>query len=224
MNPLREHVERLFSAYKPTREIQELKEEVFGNLEAKAADLIAGGMETEEAVRRAIAGLDNIDYLIEDNKRIYINKFRLELAQLVLQAVLVFWILSMPLLLLGPSRLNLLLLAAVCVAGLLYVLQSFRMKGDTVERVETRNYRSACRTAKWIWLLWGLYMVISLLSVTGIHFGSNIWYGRPVRVEGPYQWAAVAAGYAKPLAFLWIPLMAARIPKLMLKNEAGGDV
>ncbi|MDR0270460.1 hypothetical protein [Paenibacillus sp.] len=39
MNPLQEHVEKLFAGYNPTRQVRELKDEILSNLEAKVAEL-----------------------------------------------------------------------------------------------------------------------------------------------------------------------------------------
>jgi hypothetical protein len=39
VNPLQEHVEKLFAGYNPTRQVRELKDEILSNLEAKVAEL-----------------------------------------------------------------------------------------------------------------------------------------------------------------------------------------
>ncbi|MCK8485656.1 permease prefix domain 1-containing protein [Paenibacillus sp. MBLB2552] len=84
MNPLQKHVDRLFAGYPATGRIRELKEEIVGNLEAKASDFMAGGMDYEQAVQAATASLTRIDGLIDQHPLIYVNRYRLELLQRVL--------------------------------------------------------------------------------------------------------------------------------------------
>lgn len=61
-----------------------MKYEVLSNLEAKLQDLTDSGMEYSKAVNKAIASIDNIDYLIDGNRQVYVNKYKLEYIQIIL--------------------------------------------------------------------------------------------------------------------------------------------
>lgn len=84
MNMLQKHVNRLFAPYPDTPEIREMKDEIAGNLEAKVADLMKEGMDYNEAVRLAVADIPSVDGLIEEDREIFVNRYRLELGQLAL--------------------------------------------------------------------------------------------------------------------------------------------
>jgi hypothetical protein len=53
MNELREYVDCLFAHYKQTIKIKDLKEEIYGNLEARKNDLISTGVSEAEAIESA---------------------------------------------------------------------------------------------------------------------------------------------------------------------------
>lgn len=70
MNRLKEHVDRLFSGYKESSQIRELKDEILSNLEAKVADLTSNGMEYHQAVSITVEQFNQIDGLIDDHKKV----------------------------------------------------------------------------------------------------------------------------------------------------------
>lgn len=61
MNELRMYVERLFQGKVLTTENIELKEEIYGNLVARYEDLIADGLDEDEALRRTKESITSID-------------------------------------------------------------------------------------------------------------------------------------------------------------------
>ncbi len=61
---LRAHIEALFANAPHTRKAQELKEELYADLSAKYADLIAQGKSEEDAYQIAIAGIGDVDELL----------------------------------------------------------------------------------------------------------------------------------------------------------------
>lgn len=65
MNELRMYVERLFEGKVLTAENIELKEEIYGNLVARYEDLIAGGMEADEALRRTKESFTSVDDVLD---------------------------------------------------------------------------------------------------------------------------------------------------------------
>lgn len=224
MSSLKAHVDNLFKGYKESRQILELKDEIFSNLEARVADLKADGMTHPQAVRAAIESIGSVDHLIDGNQTVYINRYRVELLQLALLYSLVGWIITIPPRIIGAGLLlNYLLLAVAAVTGILYVILSARKDRDYLDRTATCSIRSASRYRKLAWLIWGLFIVVSVLSVTAIHFGSNIWFGRPITISGPYQFAVLGINYALPFTSVIIPLLISESVRLMQKHEAGDD-
>ncbi|WP_068787150.1 permease prefix domain 1-containing protein [Paenibacillus phocaensis] len=221
MNPLQKHVDRLFAGYPATGRIRELKEEILGNLEAKTADYMAGGMNYEQAVQAATASLTRIDGLIDENPQIYVNRYRLELLQKVLLFTLILWIFTIPLRMIERTPLSYLFLALVLLLGCLYLILNALWRGRALEVTAPRNIPIARRRSRLVWLLWGLFIVITVLGITALRFSSNIWFGYQVKIGGPYQFAVLGIQYAKPLLTILIPLAFQASATLISKHEAG---
>ncbi|MGG6310867.1 permease prefix domain 1-containing protein [Paenibacillus macerans] len=221
MNALQKHVDRLFAGYPKTAKIREMKEEIAGNLEAKAADLAAGGMSYEEAVKAATSSLTSINGLIDENRDIYVNRYRLELLQKILLYALILWIFTIPLRLVERSMLSYLLLAVVLLFGILYLVLNAAWREGALDETAPCNLNKARRRTRLVWLLWGLFILVSVLAVTAVRFGSNIWFGHQIKIIGPYQLAVVGFSYAKPFLTILIPLSVQAGYRLISKHEAG---
>lgn len=65
MNELRMYVEHLFEGKVLTSENIDLKEEIYGNLMARYEDLLADGIAEDEALRRTMESMTNIDDVLE---------------------------------------------------------------------------------------------------------------------------------------------------------------
>lgn len=221
MNPLQKHVDHLFAGYPATGRIRELKEEILGNLEAKAADYIAGGMEYEQAVQAATASLTRLDGLIDESPQIYVNRYRLDLLQKTLFFSLILWILTIPLRMIDRTPLSFLFLVLVLLLGILYLVLNSVWRGRALEVTAPRNLHVARRRSRVVWLLWGLFILVTLLAITALRFGSNIWFGHQVKIGGPYQFAVLGIQYAKPFLTILIPLAFHASTTLISKHEAG---
>lgn len=221
MNSLHNHVDRLFAGYPATRRNREMKEEIISNLEAKVADLMAGGMDYEQAVRTATSSFTRIDGLIDEHPPIYVNRYRLEWMQKVLFLAIILWIFTIPLRLIERTPLSFFLLGFVLVLGLLYLVLHFAWRGRALEVTAPRHLAAARRRSRIVWLLWGQFILITLLAITALRFGSNIWYGYQVKIGGPYQFAQLGIQYAKPFLTIWIPLAFQLSASLLTKHEVG---
>ncbi|MGP0584199.1 permease prefix domain 1-containing protein [Paenibacillus timonensis] len=221
MNPLQKHVDHLFAGYPATGRIRELKEEILGNLEAKAADYIAGGMEYEQAVQAATASLTRLDGLIDESPQIYVNCYRLDLLQKTLFFSLILWILTIPLRMIERTPLSFLFLVLVLLLGILYLVLNSVWRGRALEVTAPRNLHVARRRSRVVWLLWGLFILVTLLAITALRFGSNIWFGHQVKIGGPYQFAVLGIQCAKPFLTILIPLAFQASTTLISKHEAG---
>lgn len=221
MDVLRKHVDSLFSKYKNTKEIIDLKNEILSNLQAKTADLSENGMDYNEAVNKAKESISGIDNLINGNTKVYINKFKLEYIQIILLYSLIGWILTIPIKVVGMGiLLNLLFFISSIALGFYYFKLSGKKQEEYLNESAWLNINSACKIRKTVWCLWALFIAATFILITGVQFGSNIWFSRPVRISGPYQFAVTVIGYLLPALTIIVPIAASYAPKLIIKYEA----
>lgn len=222
MNSIQDHVDILFKGYGKSNEIQELREEIISNLEAKVTDLTSNGMDYNQAVVIAKNSIKSVDHLIEGNKEIYINVFKTELSQIALLYFLIAWIITIPLrfvsvgFLINPS-----LLIAVVVTGVKFLSFNSNKEQSFLQMTATLNIKSAYRYRKFAWLIWGLFILTSIIGITAIQFGSNLWFSRPISIDGPYQFAVLVVRYFVPFVSIIIPLLFSSAIKLIFKYEVG---
>lgn len=219
MIDLKDHVDELFRRQRLTPEVKDLKEEILSNMTAKMNDLIAQGMEADMAAEKAKESLSTIDSLIDGNQLTDISKYHLECTQTVFLNCIVFWIFSLPLLvtrLAGSSYLGLLLTIS---SGIAYFLQGRQQAGF----VAFVSISTSERRQKTAWIVWGLFFAVCAGTIAALTFGSDIWFGRPLTVSGPYQMANIAARFYVPLLTILIPITFSRCTTLLLKNRKGHE-
>jgi len=224
MNDLKNHVDAMFRKYKENDKIKELKNEVLSNLEAKVKDLTESGMEYSEATRMAKESISSIDYLIDGNKKVYINKLKLEYLQIVLLYFLVGWIITIPAFFSRAGViLNIGLFISSVILGIKYIKSCKKNQPDFIQDMSFVNIQFAYRIKKITWAIWLLYIIVTTFFTTALRFASNIWFSRPVQVSGPYSFASLILEYFLPFISIIIPLVINAAPKLILRYEVGGD-
>jgi hypothetical protein len=223
MDELKRYVDRLFSGHKETKEVRELKAEILGNLEARMADHIEEGVPYNEALTRAMRSLDTVDYLLPDQKPVYVNRRKVELLQAGLLYTVIAWILTIPLRIMFVGRfvVNNLLFLAVVILGVIYLILSSRKDETYLNAVAPLNKKRLTQYRKAAWLVWALFIVVMTAFTTAIRFGSDIWFGRAVQIDGPYQFAVIAVTYAVPLITIILPLLFSKACTLAEKHEVG---
>ncbi|CAM3412982.1 MULTISPECIES: permease prefix domain 1-containing protein [Paenibacillus] len=213
------YVNRLFANHRKTRETLELKQEILSNLEAKVADEMAHGMDRQAAIRLAIDGIEGIDDLLDDNPRMYVTRYRYELLQSALIYILLAWILTLPARIMPSGvMINSLLLCLAALAGIMFLVVSSHLKRDDTQ---TAVVHSAGRShwPKTAWAIWGIFMVVVTAYTFILHFGSDIWFGRPLKVDGPYSLYVLAMQLALPLTSVIVPMLVHRASRLTDKHE-----
>ncbi len=224
MNNLKNHVDSMFARYKENEQIKELKYEILSNLEAKVEDLTAKGMKYNEAINKAKESISSIDYLIDGNKKVYINKYKLEYTQIVLLYFIIAWIITIPVEIIGAGIiLNIGLFISSFAVGMRYFLLNRENNIEYLQCKSFINIQSSYKFRRIAWIVWFLYISVSTLLTTAIRFGSNIWFSRPVITTGPYQFAEIAIAYFIPFVLIIIPLIFNVAPKLILRYEVGED-
>ncbi|MCL1791105.1 MAG: permease prefix domain 1-containing protein [Peptococcaceae bacterium] len=227
MNDLETHVNHLFKGYTNSPQNNDLKAEILSNLEAKKKDLINSGMDESTAVQQTRDTLTSLDGLIEETKSIYIGRYMLEVVQTLLLYLLVAWIVSIPLTIMGFWKSHELLLKCVIVIGTGYLIASLighlvlpHIARKNLGRKAVINLDHMRRIRRYTWGIWLLFIILFTLILTGAMFGSNIWYSRLVVFNGPYEFAMTMLTYLEPFFTIVIPLTLHKLPGLVQKHEA----
>lgn len=219
MIDLKQYVDELFRHQRLTPEVKDLKEEILSNMTAKMDDLIAQGIEADIAANKAKESLSTIDYLIDGNQLTDISKYRLECMQTVFLNCIIFWIFSLPLLFTHFSLFSYLGLLLTISSGMVYFVQNKQPSGV----VAFLSIAASERRKKTAWIIWGLFFVVCAGIMAALTFGSNIWFGRPLNINGPYQMANVAVRFYMPLLTILIPITFSSFTKLLIKNRKGHE-
>ncbi|AIQ13127.1 permease prefix domain 1-containing protein [Paenibacillus durus] len=222
MKHLQNYVDQLFKEHKDNKQTRELKDEILSNLEAKVADLTANGMDYTQAVKVATENIDSVELLIDGNTRVYTNRYRIEFLQVALLYFLIAWVITIPLRLVGMGiLLNFFLLIVVFAVGILFFVLNSKKESHYWGKTSIYNINTVMRYRKIAWLIWGLFVTVSILGNTAVEFGSNIWFGRAINITGPYQFAVLVIRYVLPFVSIIIPLLFPAALKLIRKYEVG---
>lgn len=223
MNELTKHVDRLFYKYKHHPNAKELKEEILGNLEEKKADLMASGLSEQQAIAEAIKDMGTIDHLLDDNVMVYVNKANREWLQSTLIYVLMAWLLSIPITLFGVYiNVSVLMFAGVVLVGIIYIVNITNKDPQYFNQTNYVDVKKYGIWEKFSWIAWAILVVGNIVIVTGVRFGSDIFFGRVIKIDGPYQLAYIAVQYLLPMLAIVVPL-SLRKYRLLIRKYRGGD-
>ncbi|WP_211222617.1 permease prefix domain 1-containing protein [Paenibacillus daejeonensis] len=219
---MKQHVDNLFRGYRETAQVRDMKEEILGNLEAKTADLIAQGWDEEDAKHHAVASITSIDGLMDEEVKIAMKPFLLDLTQWTLIFLLLAWIIAIPSRAVGAGVLAqlVIMISLICV-GCWYVILLLLMRHNS-DGLRLVHRGKLTRIVRVVWGLWIVFLLICWLDVTGMLFASNIWFGRPIEISGPYQFAVIVYQYILPLLSLIVPLSARTALRILPRHERGG--
>ena len=81
MNELRNYVNSLFSGYRKTAQIKDLKEEIYGNLEARKADLISLSTSEAEAIEQVKNSITSIEVQVNANSTFMADQIAVKISQ-----------------------------------------------------------------------------------------------------------------------------------------------
>ncbi|MEZ2735989.1 permease prefix domain 1-containing protein [Aneurinibacillus aneurinilyticus] len=217
---LSNYVERLFSNYKQNQEIQEMKEEILTNLEAKVEDYMEQGMSRDEAFDQAVKHIDSVDFMIDGNHRIYVNRYLTELIQTALIYSLLIWIITIPARIMFKGvLLNEALMFVSMMVGVIYLFMICRTNDETRDTVSIVNIKYVFKWKRKIWLIWLMFIIAILVTIIALRFGSDLWFWRPVHISGPYQLAELLYSFSYPFISIAIPLLFNKACSILGKYE-----
>ncbi|WP_315121195.1 permease prefix domain 1-containing protein [uncultured Clostridium sp.] len=219
MKDLEKYVDGLFANYKKTKDIEDLREEILSNLEARIKDNMDSGLDYKEAYDEAVKNIESIDMFIDDNKEIYINKFKRELAQIGVLYALIGWIFTIPLRLIFRSMINNIFMIALICIGIIYLFMIYKKDDEYLSKTSIIDMHDINTLKRYTWIIWGIFMSLMTLVNFALRFASNVWFSRPVRIDGPYQFAMIVGSFFIPLLSIVIPLFINRACKLINEYE-----
>lgn len=215
MSDLQKYVDELFRHQRLTPEVQDLKEEILSNMLAKRDDLITQGLSEERATEKAKESLSDIDFLIDGKQLTDIGRYHLECVQTILLNCIIFWIFSLPLLFTHYALSCYIGLVLVIISGCAYIFR--KDKRDNM--IAVLSVTDSERRSKMVWRIWSVFFLVTAGTMVALTFGSNIWFGRPLNISGPYQLANIAVRFYLPLLTIVIPITVSNLSKILLKNR-----
>lgn len=219
MKDLQQYVDNLFRHERPTPEVQDLKEEILSNMRAKRDDLMAQGLSVEQATLKAQESLSAIDELIDGNQLTDVRSYHLACLQTLFLNCIVFWIFSLPLLFTCYAPSSYIGLFCVIISGAMYL--SGRGKNDAA--VAVMSLSASARRRKIAWIIWTVFFLVAIGTMAALTFASDIWFGRPLQITGPYQLANIAVRFYLPLLTVIIPITISNFSKNLLKCRKEPD-
>lgn len=230
------HLDRLFAGAQDTLEHRELKEEIRGNLLARMEDYLAKGMSEKQAFQTAIQHIEGMEQLMSDQRRVKRVPYWTALWQSTLIYSLVAWIVTIPTRVkLEGALLNNLLFILSLIVGVAYVFYMIsnrdnlnRDEQSTQSSDQDKTMRIRMSVMKqWqrrVWWLWAAVMFVLWGTQAALRFGSNIWFNRPIEVDGPYQLAVILVAFALPLISIIVPLIVNRAYRIVSKYEVSENI
>lgn len=215
MNELQKYVDGLFKHQKKSAETDDLKEEILSNMLAKKNDLLSQGADERTATEKAKESLSSVSGLIADNQLTDVRKYRLDCIQSALLNSVIFWIFSLPPMLIRHMLFSYAGLAATAFFAVLYTVK----KNEQSEITAFLSVSASRKRGRTVWSLWCVFFLIYTSAMAAATFGSNIWFGEPLNISGPCDFANIAIRFYLPLLTVVIPATVGGFTALLTKNE-----
>ncbi|WP_145049440.1 permease prefix domain 1-containing protein [Paenibacillus xylanexedens] len=218
------HMERLFEHAQDTTANRELKEEIHSNLAARMEDYIDQGMSEEQAFDKAIQHIAGLDQIMSDQHQVQRFPYWTAVLQSALIYCLIAWIITIPMRVLMEGKIvNFWLMIASAIVGGAYLLYMWSNR-ERQRNAEATTVIRSTTLRKWTriaWWMWGALILVLWSTQAALRFGSNIWYSRPVLVEGPYQFVVLVIAFVIPLLTIIVPLIVQKAGRLVREFEVG---
>lgn len=202
MKQIRNYVDSLFEKMPKTRNEIEVKDELYHGLVGEYDDLLIKGVGESEALKIVEESVPSIDGVLEENQLTNIREYRLDgRKRMTLYSVLA-WLFTCPLLILGNRVSVIVAFIIACGCGGSY----FIARRQTRVHIDYLNLPSLKRRSQVAFIVWGIWYLTITAIITGILFGSNIWFAKPVVIKGAYELISLIAYYYIPLLTVFIPI------------------
>lgn len=219
MDDITKYVDKLFIKQKQTQYIIDLKSELISNIEARIEDNINRGLDYKSAFKEATANIKTADSFLTSTRKINIISFVKELLEFSLIILLITWIFTT---VVSINRriffTNIIVLLGIICNIIAYIIVSIINKKNASSTVNI-NIIKAKKLTRIIWILWTAFILIKTATTIAIRFGSNIWFGRAIKIDGPYQLSLLIMELILPLISIIIPLLFNIATKIIHKHE-----
>jgi hypothetical protein len=146
-----------------------------------------------------------------------VNKFRFQAFQWAFLYLIIAWIATIPMTMMGiGSGVHFFLLLMCLAMGIVYMWFAKRRHHHKAGQI---NAKAMQKIGKIIWMIWGLYILAMWSYAAAVQFGSNIWFSRPVAINGPYQLGILISQFALPFFSIIVPLTFHTWTKLVFSPE-----
>lgn len=204
LKELQAYIDTLFAYQKRDSATTERKEKLMSCLTKRINDLITQGQTGGQAFQIAKASISTEEWLLNGNQLTDMAGYKTQCLYSVLLNCTLFWIFTMPLLLTRYGPICFVGLAATLLSGILYSINL--TKDRRRESVSLISVPEIKKKTKVVWELWGLFFLVYSLAVAAATFGSDLWFGRPVEIAGPYAFANIAVHFYIPILTVFFPI------------------
>lgn len=221
MSKVLKYIDMLFLYQRKNAKLGASKEKLLSQMTSNINDLILQGMDDADALKIAKENIANIEWLIGDNQLTDMQEYLVRCSYSVLLNCTLFWIFSFPLLFVKYAPICFVGLALTLASGIFYIFESKKNKAANIlALVSTSESKQRKKT---IWILWGISFSIMIIAKAVALFGSNVWFGHPIEITGPYSVINIALQIYVPLLTIFIPITVGSFTNILSKYEKRND-
>ena len=211
------YIDMLFSYQRKNAKTEALKEKILNEIIINVNDLLLQGVDEIDALKKVKESVTKEERLIDGNQVTDIHEYLVQCSYSVLLNCTLFWIFSLPLLFVKYAPICYIGLVLTLIAAIFYIFQSkCNKKTNTFALVSILESKKRKKT---IWRLWGIFFSVSVAVKMAVLFSSNLWFGRPIEITGPYSLINIVLPFYVPLLSVFIPITIGSFTNLLIKNE-----
>lgn len=221
MNEVLKFIDMLFSHQRKNIKTDASKEKLLNQMTNNINDLLLQGLDEVDALKIAKENIADVEWLNTDNQLTDMQEYFVQCSYSVLLNCTLFWIFSLPLLFVKYAPICSVGLALTLISGMFYILES--KKNKTTNILALVSISKSIKRKNTIWILWGISFSILIITKVGVLFGSNLWFGRPIEIKGPYSVINIALQIYVPLLTIFIPITVSSFTTILSKYEKRYD-
>lgn len=221
MSEVLKYIDMLFSHQRKNIKSEAKKEKLLTQMTSSINNLILQGMNEVDALKIAKENIANEDWLIGNNQLTDMREYLVQCSYSILLNCTLFWIFSLPLLFVKYAPICFIGLVLTFVSGIFYIFESKKNKTSNI--VALVSISESNRRKKTIWILWGISFSILIITKAVALFGSNLWFGHPIEITGPYSVINIALPIYVQLLTIFIPITVGNFTNILSKYEKRYD-
>lgn len=198
------YIETLFVYQKKTPQSAEMKEKLLDCMTRKINELISQGQTGIQAFHTIKRSISAEEWLLNGNQLTDMAGYKTQCLYYILLNCVLFWIFTLPLLFTKYALISFIGLVATIILAISYAITL--KKSKSAEKVALISVSENGKRRKVAWIIWSVFALVYILAVALVLFGSNLWFGRPVEISGPYEFANIAVHFYIPLLTVFIPI------------------